>query len=140
MIHVTVVAEGVEWDQPFDEKVGQFDEETKLGNAGDETVEILSHAFLHELHLLPFHEFAFGVVGAALGLAGLLGDVVKFVERNGSAERFGGFAISGMIATLRPGRGRITVRACMTCSRAPRSDVSIARPGSHHYIAFSLFR
>src|SRR6202521_57973 len=140
VIQVTVVAEGVEWDQPFDEKVGQFDEETKLGNAGDETVEILSHASLHELDLLPFHEFAFGVVGAALGLAGLLGDVVKFVERNGSAESFGGFAISGMIATLRPGRGRITVRAGMTCDRAPRSGVSIARPGAHRYIAFPLFR
>src|SRR5216684_3592257 len=140
VIQVTVVVEGVEWDQPFDEKVGQFDEETKLGNAGNETVEILSHAFLHELDLLPFHEFAFGVVGAALGLAGLLGDVVQLVERDGSAERVMGFAMSGMIATLRPWRGGIGVRAGMTCRRATRRGVSIAWPGSHRYIAFPLFR
>jgi hypothetical protein len=40
---------------------------------------------LHEFDLLPLHQFAFGLVGAAFGLAGFFGDIVQFLDRNGTA-------------------------------------------------------
>jgi len=39
---------------------------------------------LHELDLLPLHQLAFGIVGAALGLAADLGQVVQLFFRVGS--------------------------------------------------------
>src|SRR5579863_4879571 len=81
VVGVAVVDERVERDEAFDEEVGEFDEESKFGDAGDKAVEVFSNAVLHELDLLPFHELAFGVVGAAFGLAGFLGDGMEFVER-----------------------------------------------------------
>ena len=40
--------------------------------------KLLAHAVLHEADLLPLHQFAFGLGGAALGLAGLLGNLRQF--------------------------------------------------------------
>ena len=40
---------------------------------------------MHELYFFPFHQLAFGFVGAALVAAGFFGDVVEFVERDGAA-------------------------------------------------------
>ena len=87
VVGVAVVDERVERDQAFDEEVGEFDEEAELGDADDEAVEVFADAVLHELHFLPFHQFALGVVGAAFGLAGFFGDVVEFFERDGAGER-----------------------------------------------------
>jgi len=78
---------GRERDEAFDEEVGEFDEESEFGDAGDEAVEVFSDAVLHELDLLPLHELALGVVGAAFGLARFFGDGVKFFERDRSTER-----------------------------------------------------
>ncbi len=107
VVGVAVVDERVQRDESFDEKVGEFDEESELGDAGDETVEVFSDAVLHELDLLPFHEFAFGVVGTAFGLAGLFGDFVELFERDRSGERRVRFAMRGMIAALGPGGRRL---------------------------------
>ncbi len=61
----------------------------------------------------PLHEFAFGFVGTALGVAGLFGDVVQFVDRDRSAERFEGVAMRRMIAAFGPRRRRIfLILAC----------------------------
>jgi len=49
-------------------------------HADDEARRSLPHAVLHELHFFPIHELAFGFVGAALGLAGLFGNVVQFLN------------------------------------------------------------
>ena len=67
-------------------KIGQLHEEAELGDADDQAVEVFAHTVLHEFDFLPLHQFAFGFVGAALGLAGFFGDVVKFVERNRAAS------------------------------------------------------
>ena len=55
-------------------EVVEFDEEAVLGAGENDSGEVFADAILHEADLLPLHEFAFGVVGAALGLAGLGGD------------------------------------------------------------------
>ncbi len=76
VVGVAVVDECVERDEAFDEEVRELDEESKFGHAGDEAVEVFSHTVLHELDLLPFHELALGVVGAAFGLRRLFRDLV----------------------------------------------------------------
>ena len=101
---VAVVDQRIERDEALDEEVGELDEESELSDAGDEAVEIFSDAVLHELHFLPFHELALGVVGAAFGMAGFFGDDVKFFERDRPGERCTGFAMGGVIASLGPGR------------------------------------
>jgi len=121
--------------RPFDEQVGEFDEEAELGDAGDQAVEVFAHAVLHELDLLPLHEFALGFVGATLGVAGFLGDVVEFVEWMGppsgaSASRcaawsrrldHGEGAASGSGPSARAGGRRRYCRAAM-----------ILQPALHH--------
>ena len=51
VVGIAVVDEGVERDKPFDEEVGEFDEESEFRDAGDEAVEVFSDAVLHELRL-----------------------------------------------------------------------------------------
>ena len=55
VVCVVVVGERIQRDQAFDEQVGQLDEETKLGDAGDQAVEVFADAVLHELDFFPFH-------------------------------------------------------------------------------------
>ena len=104
VVAVIVVGERVERDQAFDEQVGKFDEEAELGDAGDQAVEVFAHAVLHELDLLPFHEFALGLVGAALGVTGLFGDVVEFVESRWARRKARAPRVGGMVAAFGPGR------------------------------------
>ena len=75
---VAIVAHGIEGDEAFDEEVSEFDEETVLGGVEDEGMEFFADAVLHEADFFPFHEFAFGFGGAALGLAGFRGDLCEF--------------------------------------------------------------
>src|SRR5208337_1533049 len=106
VVGVAVVSERVERDQALDEEVGELHEESELGYADDQAVEIFSDAALHELHFLPFHQAAFGFVGAAFGLAGFVGDVVEFSKRNRTAERFESVLMGGVITTFGPRRRR----------------------------------
>src|ERR1019366_1868723 len=79
---------------------------------------LFAHAVLHELHFLPFHQLAFGIVGAAFGLAGLLRNVVQRVLGNRSAQGRSGFLLVRVWLPgwrdrrlpLRPRRRRLTVR------------------------------
>src|ERR1019366_4729442 len=64
VILVAVVDQRRERYQPFDEHVDQLHEQPELGDADDQSRELFAHAVCHELHLLPFHQLAFGVVGA----------------------------------------------------------------------------
>ena len=96
------IVKRIQRDEPFDEKVGEFDKEAEFGNADDESVEIFSDAALHEFHFFPFHQSAFGFIGAAFGLAGFVGDIVEFVERDRAAERVERFLMGLAIAPLGP--------------------------------------
>src|SRR5579863_87049 len=110
VIHVAVVDQRVQRHQPFYEQIGQFDKESKLGDARDQPVEVVADSILHELHFLPFHQFALGVVRSALGLARLLGDVMQLVERNRPAQ---GLEMRGL-SSLRP-RRRFCLRTRFLC-------------------------
>src|SRR6266851_5625617 len=104
VISVAVVAQRVERHQTLHEKIGQFHEESILGHADDQAVEILSHPVRHELDLLPLHQFAFGLVSAALRLAGFFGDIVQFLNRDGPAFGLDGFTMGRVITAFRPWR------------------------------------
>ena len=103
MEEVTVVSQGVERHEAFDEEVGQFHEKAELGYADDESIEVFTDALLHEFHFLPFHQSALGFVGPALGLAGLFGDAVEFFQRDRAALRFERVLMSVMVAAFGPG-------------------------------------
>ena len=72
---VAVVAQRVDGDQAFDEEVGEFDEEAVFGGVQHQRGKLFADAVLHEADLLPLDQFAFGLGGAALGLAGFFGDL-----------------------------------------------------------------
>ncbi len=73
-VGVVVVAERVDGNESLDEEVVELDEEAVFGGVENHGVEVFADAVAHELDLLPLDEFAFGFGGAALGLAGFLGD------------------------------------------------------------------
>ena len=107
---VAVVVHGVERDEALDEEVGEFDEDSVLGDADDESVEVFADAVGHELHLLPLDQFALGGVGAALGEAGVFGLMVEFGLGDGARERgvmgfgfrcFLGGSFGGFLRSLR---------------------------------------
>ena len=106
VIGVTVVGQSIQRHQALHEEVGQLHEESILGHADNQSVEVFADAILHELDLLPFHELAFSFVGATLGLAGFLGDVMQFLDRYWSALGPKGFAMCRVVAPLRPRRTR----------------------------------
>src|SRR5271166_2439117 len=98
-----VVIQRVEWYEAFDEEVGEFHEESELGYADDQAVEVFPNAALHKLYFFPFHEAAFGFVGAAFGLAGFLGDAVELFDRDRSAARLERLLMRVAVAALGPG-------------------------------------
>ena len=75
------VGEGLDGDEALDEEVVELDEEAVLGAGEDGGLEVFADAVLHELDLLPLHQLALGVVGAALGLGGFEGDGGEFFGR-----------------------------------------------------------
>src|SRR5258708_865580 len=131
MVGVTIVGQRIERDQALNEQIAQLDEETELGHAGNEAVEVLAHAVLHELYFLPRHQFALGVISASLGLTGLFGDVVEFLDRDGPAQGFERFAVRGMVTTLRPGRGRFGISICRAGVSRPRDLAAVSRKHAH---------
>src|ERR1051326_2682387 len=76
---ITIVGQAPERHQPFDEQIFQFDEQPILRDADHQPRELFAQALLHELHLLPLDEFAFGIGCAALGFAGRFANVVEFL-------------------------------------------------------------
>ena len=89
---VAVVAQGVDGHEALDEQVGQLDKEAVLGRVEDKGGKLLADAVLHEANLLPLDQFALGLGGAALGLAGLFGDLGEFGFGDG---RFAGEGVPG---------------------------------------------
>ena len=75
---VAVVAQRVDGHQAFDKQIGQFDEQAVFVGVQHQRGKLLADAILHEADLLPLHEFAFGLCGAALGLAGFFGNLGEF--------------------------------------------------------------
>ena len=63
----------------------QLDEEAVLRGADDQRVELLADALLHELDLLPLHQLALGIGGAALGLRAFVRDRAQIVLGTASA-------------------------------------------------------
>ena len=70
-------------DEALDEEVVEFHEKAVLGAGQDGRLEVFADTILHELDLLPLHQFALGVVGATLGLRGF--------------ERYGGEFFKGQM-------------------------------------------
>ena len=105
VVGVAVVDQRVQRDQSFDKQIGELDKESELGDADDQAVEVFADAILHELDLLPLHQLALGFVGAALGVAGLFGDLVKLFERDRAGDGFERFAMRRVIAAFGPWRG-----------------------------------
>src|SRR5580700_6961400 len=115
VVGVEVIGKRVQRDQSFNKQVSELDEEAELCDTGDQSVEILADAILHELDLLPLHQFTLSIVGAALGLARLFGDLVQLFQFDGAAQRIESFAVRGVIAALRPGRrGRLIFMRAMS--------------------------
>ncbi len=84
---VAVVAQRVDGDQALDKKVGELDEEAVFGGVEHQGGKFLADAVLHEANLLPLHQLALGLGGAALGLAGFLGDLRELGFGNGRFAR-----------------------------------------------------
>ena len=79
---IAVAAQRVDGHQPLDKQIGQLDKEAEFGRVQHQRGKLLAHAVLHEANLLPLHQLAFGFGGAALGLAGFLGDLGQLGLRN----------------------------------------------------------
>src|SRR2546423_8605242 len=113
-VSVAVVRHRRERHEAFDEHIEQLDEEAELGHADDQSLELFADAIAHELDLLPLHQLALGVVGAALGLAGFVGDLVQHVERNdlGNVRLLVAFALAAAmrLRALGPRTRRFAVR------------------------------
>ena len=77
VVGVIVVGQGVERYKAFDKQLRQLHEEAEFGDADDEAVKVLTHALLHEFELLPFQQFALGLSGGALSLAGAFGNLMQ---------------------------------------------------------------
>ena len=54
VIGVAIAGDGGERHQAFDEQFVELDEETELGDADDQPVELLTQALLHEFSFFPF--------------------------------------------------------------------------------------
>ena len=78
---VAVGAQSVDGHQALDEEIGELDEEAEFGGIEDEGRELVADAVLHEANFLPFDQFALGLGGAALGVAGFFGDLGEFGYR-----------------------------------------------------------
>ena len=74
-----VAHEAVDGRQALDEHVFEFHKEAVLGHADNQGRKFFADAILHEFDLLPLHQLAFGIVGAALGLAADLGQIVQLL-------------------------------------------------------------
>src|SRR5205814_10513225 len=96
VIGVAIVSEAGERHQAFNKEIRQFDEEAEFRDTDDESVEIFANAILHEFDFLPFHQLAFGSVGATFGLAGLFGYIVKLFDGDWTSKRFGGSVLSSL--------------------------------------------
>src|SRR5207248_7731336 len=59
---------------------------TVLGHTDDEAVKFFADPVLHEPDLFPFHQLPFSFVSAALGVTGLLGNLVQNWFGNGLDE------------------------------------------------------
>ena len=75
---VAVAAQGVDGDEALDEEIGELDEEAVFGGVEDKRGKLVADAVLHEADLLPLDQLALGFGGAALGLAGFVGDLGEF--------------------------------------------------------------
>jgi hypothetical protein len=78
-VDVLVIDQGIERYKTFHEEIRQLHEESVLGQADDERVKFVAEVLRHEVDLLPLHQFALGVLGAALGFGSFRGEGVEFL-------------------------------------------------------------
>src|SRR5271166_4743552 len=74
VIHVAVAGQRVDRHQPLDKELLQFHEKAEFRRADNQRVEIFADSLLHEFGFLPFHEFALGIRGPALGFGAVVAD------------------------------------------------------------------
>ena len=79
--------EAINTDQAFDENFHQFDEETEFLHGNNQRVVFLAETAFHELRGLPFHQFALGGFGAALGFGTFRCDFFELGAAIGSEHR-----------------------------------------------------
>ena len=72
---VVVVGHRRDVHQALDEVLDELDVEPEGADAGDVAFELVADLVRHEADLLPLHELALGIVGAALPLGRVAGDV-----------------------------------------------------------------
>ena len=65
---VVVVGHRRDVNHALDEVLDQLDEQAERGDAGDVALELVADLVRHEADLLPLHQLALRVVGAALAL------------------------------------------------------------------------
>ena len=68
---------------PSTKIVDQLDEESEFLHGNNQRVVFLAEMAFHELRCFPFHEFALGAIGAALGFRTLRGDFGSSTRRYG---------------------------------------------------------
>ncbi len=78
-VAILVIRQRRQMDEPFDERVGQLDEQAVRADTGHVTVELLADPVRHEADLLPLHQFALGLGRAPLPLRRVLRHGRQFV-------------------------------------------------------------
>ena len=101
---VVVVGHRRDMDQALDEMFDELDEQAECRHAGDVAFELVADLVRHEADLLPLHQLAFGIVGAALAL--------RRVPRN-----------------LRQVLGQLVLAIRRSCGRGATRGACGARPG-----------
>src|SRR5580704_4647293 len=112
---VAVVRQTVQRDQSLNKQIGKLHKESKLGDAGDEAIEVFADAVLHELGFLSLHQLPLGIAGAPLGPARLFGNLMQFLQPKRATQGFERLPVSGVVASFGP-RGRRWLRSAAVSS------------------------
>src|SRR5206468_3114579 len=71
---VVVIRDVGYWNKTFDKQIYQLHRKTVFPNRDDDRFEGIAQAAFEQNHFLPVEQFAFGLIGKTLALAGLRGD------------------------------------------------------------------
>ena len=75
---VAIGTQRIDGHEALDKEIGELDKEAEFGGVEDEGGELVADAVLHEANFLPFDQLALSFGGAALVVAGFLGNLGEF--------------------------------------------------------------